>query len=290
MQLLALSGIMLASAFVFSLVAMLVLRPFFGIDISREGAFEDLSDTNVLNAFRTFQFIQVGFGFFLVPSLVFSKLMSWPEENFLRTNTKPATGLFLITAVIAVVSIPFINYLVYVNSLFTPADWVPTAEQLEEADILSTASGIPSLLFILFAFALVPAVSEEFFFRAVLMRMFFRSSRSMSYSIVFSALIFSFMHFQPHYFIPMMLMGILLGYVFYRTGNIWYSVSLHFLNNALAVIFTFLSASGRADKNILSVGSGEDEVIIRTVSMILSGALIFFLYKKTKGREMKNLY
>ena len=46
-------------------------------------------------------------------------------------------------------------------------------------------------------------------------------------------------------------MGIVLGYLFYASGSILVSASAHFVNNALVVLFGFLSARGVIDYSAL---------------------------------------
>ncbi len=57
--------------------------------------------------------------------------------------------------------------------------------------------------------------------------------------ILLTGLIFSAIHFSWYGFIPRLALGMVLGYIFYYTGNLWYSIIAHFFNNALMVTILY---------------------------------------------------
>jgi uncharacterized protein len=58
-------------------------------------------------------------------------------------------------------------------------------------------------------------------------------------AIILTGLIFSAIHFSWYGFIPRVALGMVLGYIFYYTGNLWYSIIAHFFNNALMVTILY---------------------------------------------------
>ena len=84
--------------------------------------------------------------------------------------------------------------------------------------------------------AFLPALGEELSFRGVLLRLF----GSTSAAIWAVAVIFSALHGQFYGFVPRMLMGVVFGYMVVWSGSLWTSVSMHFLNNALAVVTAYI--------------------------------------------------
>jgi len=94
---------------------------------------------------------------------------------------------------------------------------------------------------ILLSLAIVPAVCEEFFFRGYLMGAFQRSM-SPARAIAFSAILFGAFHvittsaLATERFLPSTLMGLVLGWVCYRTGSVFPGMLLHTSHNGLLVM------------------------------------------------------
>ena len=92
------------------------------------------------------------------------------------------------------------------------------------------------LLFV--AIALTPAICEEFFFRGVLMK-------SLSYNptaaVCISAALFALMHFDMSKLYATFALGLFIGWVVMRTGNLYAGVLLHLINNTASVVLLKLS-------------------------------------------------
>jgi membrane protease YdiL (CAAX protease family) len=96
-------------------------------------------------------------------------------------------------------------------------------------------------LILVFTLALIPAVCEEVFFRGLLLPFFSDWTKNKAAGIWISALLFTLLHFSVTQFIPILFMGLVLGYLFVWTRSLWASVMVHFLNNASTVLFHQLS-------------------------------------------------
>lgn len=108
----------------------------------------------------------------------------------------------------------------------------------------------------LFVMALLPAVCEEMLFRGWLQRGL--SSRvNIHVAVWVSAFVFSAIHFQFYGFVPRMLIGAALGYIYYYSGTLWAPILAHFTNNAVAVVATFLTYNGYVSFDFDSIGTGE---------------------------------
>ena len=94
------------------------------------------------------------------------------------------------------------------------------------------------------AFSIVPAVCEEWFFRGMIMQTLLKTSKAWK-AIVISAALFGFFHvlsqsaISMDRLLPTTLMGILLGYVCYRSKSIWPGVVLHMLHNGCLVFLGY---------------------------------------------------
>lgn len=90
--------------------------------------------------------------------------------------------------------------------------------------------------------AFLPAVFEEMLFRGALQNLFVRWWQRPVLAIVFTALVFSFIHGTAYSFLSRAILGFVLGWMYYRSKNIWVNILAHFFNNAVVVIQLFVMA------------------------------------------------
>lgn len=101
-----------------------------------------------------------------------------------------------------------------------------------------------SPLVILFAFSVIPAVCEEWFFRGMLLRSLLKWN-SVWKSILISALVFGSFHVLSTSVIaldrllPSTLIGVMLGYLAFKSDSIWPGVILHSLNNGIVIFLAY---------------------------------------------------
>jgi hypothetical protein len=82
---------------------------------------------------------------------------------------------------------------------------------------------------------LLPAVFEEVIFRGALQNLLSRWMKTPVWAIVITSIIFSAFHGSYEGFLPRFVLGFILGWMFYRTGNIWTNIAAHFINNAIGI-------------------------------------------------------
>ena len=98
------------------------------------------------------------------------------------------------------------------------------------------------------AFSIVPAVCEEWFFRGMLLRSLLKS-HSVWKAIVISALVCGSFHVLSNSVIaldrlvPSTIIGLMLGYLAYKSDSIWPGVILHSLNNAIVIFLAYYQPS-----------------------------------------------
>ncbi|MCC0720693.1 ABC transporter permease subunit/CPBP intramembrane protease [Clostridioides sp. ZZV14-6105] len=86
---------------------------------------------------------------------------------------------------------------------------------------------------------LLPAICEEIFFRGFIFSAFSKSKngvKSVKLAIICSGVLFGIMHMDFIRIIPTSILGIIFAYSVYKSGSIFVSMLLHFLNNSVAVI------------------------------------------------------
>lgn len=121
-----------------------------------------------------------------------------------------------------------------------------------------SATGIGGLLTNLLVIALVPAVCEELFFRAgiqnLLERWFTgshdgggagrRKAIGTHAAVWVTAVVFSLIHGEMFSFVPRVLMGAVLGYLYVCSGSLLVNMAAHFINNGLLVALFWLYHNG----------------------------------------------
>ncbi len=87
---------------------------------------------------------------------------------------------------------------------------------------------------------IVPAVFEELLYRRLICREL--TVHGSAFAVIISALLFGLAHFSFYTFPYAFVCGIILGFVYVKTGSVKYTLAIHFANNMLGYIFSVLSA------------------------------------------------
>lgn len=61
-------------------------------------------------------------------------------------------------------------------------------------------------------------------------------------ALVFSSAVFSYSHFSLAAFLPLLIVGMAAGYVYHRTGSLYFAIFFHALFNGLSMAIQFISA------------------------------------------------
>ncbi len=105
----------------------------------------------------------------------------------------------------------------------------------------------------LFVLALVPAIFEEMLFRGCLQRIMIPLTRNTFAGILITGIIFSVIHISYYGFLPRLFLGLMLGYIFYYSKNLWLCIAAHFFNNAYTLTMMYiLSRSGKLNMEALN--------------------------------------
>jgi len=101
------------------------------------------------------------------------------------------------------------------------------------------ATGWLTFLLPLFATSVIAPFGEELLFRGVLQSTLQRKFGAVA-GVLGSAFLFSLIHADLVLFLPIFLMGILFGWLYWLTRSLWAVIWLHLLNNLLASILDLL--------------------------------------------------
>ena len=95
--------------------------------------------------------------------------------------------------------------------------------------------GAASFFYVSFGVVIVAAVAEEILFRGFIQRIFQRNM-SGPLAVALAGILFSLSHFNPPVIPGIAALGILYGYLFFKTGNLWYSIMGHALFNLVMLV------------------------------------------------------
>jgi membrane protease YdiL (CAAX protease family) len=275
--------------FILSLIGILLAIPLFHVNLFTDlSVYTDFQNPGSVPVLKYLQIIQ-SISLFILPALFAGFFFGGNTGNYLGMN-KLATGrIFLATILIIFVSLPIINWATSLNEMIKLPDflkgiedWMKETEEkaagLTEAFLNVNSPG--GLLVNLLMIAVIPAIGEELFFRGLLQRLFAEWFRNVHLAIFLIAFLFAAIHLQFYGFLPRMILGVLFGYLFYWTGSIWVPVFAHFLNNASAVIISFLANRGTLSTGYEDFGATNDLFLVAG-SILFTGGLLYIVYRST---------
>ena len=231
-------------------------------------------------------------GMFMVPALIFASNNAQGINNYWGFKQKQSWMSILSVIVLFFVAMPMVSWLVIVNeSIKFPESMQMLEKALKSMQDSATemtekflnVSTIGGILGNIFVMAIVPAVSEELFFRGCIQKTLTDRMRNKFLAIAVSAFIFSAAHMEFYGLIPRFILGIILGYVFYYTGNILMSMLLHFINNSIAVIAGFMQFHSNNGVEPETVFTNPSAWMI-VASVVLTVGMMIFLGRNRKTK------
>jgi uncharacterized protein len=165
---------------------------------------------------------------------------SWPD--YLRSRRWPRATELLLGVLLMAVSMPLVLYSLTINQQLPLPEFFKIAGEQSEAALkgLLHMDNWAELLVNVVLIALLPALGEELVFRGIVQQQLMRRIANPWVAILVSAAVFSAAHFQFDGFLPRMLLGFLLGWLYWKTRNFWVPVVGHFFNNGLQVVGQYL--------------------------------------------------
>lgn len=194
------------------------------------------------------------------PPLIYMLIFKMDIKEVTRFNKIRAGEAFYVVgmAILGYGVMIIINLIWYwiVSHLGTPA-----------GQDLPPVTNVSQLLMAVFTIGLVPALVEEFLFRGVILRGYERFGSTTA--IVMTGVLFGVLHIQLMSVPSIILLGIVISYVVYRTNSIFAGVIYHFVHNTVTVFFLFI-------QNILQKFTGGIESLPQQdLSAIPDEAFIF---------------
>lgn len=201
------------------------------------------SDYTSIATMRVLQIVQ-SIGIFIAPSIIGTYIFYNGSYKYCFGERKNTTLPIVILSVLIITSsTPLISWATHVNmnlslpeSMSNMWEWMKTKEgdALEMTRQFLAGTKPTDLIINAFIMAILPAIGEEWLFRGMLQPLTARLTKNMDLAIILTAIMFSALHFQFVTFLPRVILGVILGYLFYLGGSLWLSIAAHFANNFIA--------------------------------------------------------
>ena len=205
----------------------------------------------------------------MMPALL--TLFSLRKQIFKSVGMQEAPGWnnVLWACAFMIISTPLVLYIFEWNKMIPMPDTMKAlADQANET--IKAIMNMPTaneLIVNLLLIAVIPAFGEELLFRGVIQRQLMRRW-SPWLAIVVTGALFSLFHFQMDGFVPRWMLGIVLGWLYWQTGNFWVVVAAHFFNNGIQVVAQYFYAKQLTNIDL------EQDVHIPFYAALISAALV----------------
>ena len=151
---------------------------------------------------------------------------------------------------------------------------------------LTSAHTPGELTILLFGVAIVPAFCEESFFRGFIQTNIERSGKGRSRPIaalIITSILFAALHASPLEFPGLLTIGLLLGWLAYRTCDLRVSALAHAFNNGVIVVMIYLLKDDQAAKTLAGTNAMPlgDTLATLGVSLPILFGLLYVFQKMT---------
>lgn len=200
---------------------------------------------------------------FTIPALILGWLVSKRDWlAFFQLQRAPKASIFGIGTlfIFGVFILSLATY--WLNQQLPLPDWAGNMEEkaAEMTKGLLVMDHIGEFLLTLLVVAVLPAIGEELVFRGILQRQFQLSTGKPILAIWISALIFSLFHLQFAGFLPRLVLGAGLGYLFLWSNSLWVPIVAHFVINGMQIAGQYIWKSALAESSAPEINWGATAV------------------------------
>ena len=210
----------------------------------------------------------VGQGFLAVPVVVYLVRKKYPLFESLRLNpvSKNTAFITLLLSLGAMVISDEINILVDMV--------IPMPDSFLQVEAMLKPDNSLSLVLLIFTVVILAPIGEEILFRGFLQKYLENAWGDITRAILFSSLFFATIHFNPYWMIQIYFLGVLLGYLAWKTDSVIPCIIFHVIINSTSLLFTYLGDSFES----LILWHGH----LNPLLLVLGGYLFWIGFKQLK--------
>ena len=188
----------------------------------------------------------ISYPIMFIPAMLYASAKSRFDENF-TTGYKMDSNNFgrfsgiQLASIVTVATLAAAFMTDALSSLMPPMpDWLEeTMKLLLDAPLWIT----------LISVSIFAPLFEEWLCRGVVLRGLLAKNSPLT-AITVSAVFFAVIHLNPWQALPAFILGLLFGYVYYKTGSLKLTMLMHCVNNTMAAIFSRIPAFEEAESFI----------------------------------------
>jgi len=227
------------------------------------------------------------FAIFLLPSLLFAFLAD-PKPLAFAGLKKPDQANFIFLGVLIIlVSYVLVAWLGELNQSLvknllgkTARQWIDKGESEVDGTLqnILVMKNPVDLLVAIVLIGILAAVGEELFFRGILQRILIQAFKSPWVGILVTAALFSAIHGQFMGFIPRMILGVVLGALYWYSGSLLPAMAGHFVFNGLQVVLVYFK--------VIDTSSNTVGARFLPVAGVISLVIVIYLLNYLRKRSI----
>ena len=250
-----------------------------------------LNSTNA-NLSRTIQFISTFFAMAL-PAIIFARIVNRKPFSYIGFNSAISgkqvfilVGIVLIGLILSA-ALSELNAMIPLSKSLAQSFKAMEDEYDKQVFAIANMKTVQDYIMSLIIIALLPAIFEEMLFRGCLQPVMINITKNVFAGILLTGILFSALHGSFYGFLPRLALGLILGYIFYFSKNLWLSIIFHFFNNALGI--TQMYALSR--KGLLTQNAMNDDTLPLYYGLIALVALYFaFRFFKKESEVVVSMH
>ncbi|MBV7441102.1 RdgB/HAM1 family non-canonical purine NTP pyrophosphatase [Weeksellaceae bacterium TAE3-ERU29] len=219
----------------------------------------------------------VSFGVSALIIMLFKGLRYKDVLALLKSSKK--IQFFLFATLLYFVSLPLVDFL----AGLIPTD-KPGLKELYEFYKTSLEIVFKNPIAAFIAVSILAPFLEEFLFRGLLLKGLLNNKVNPWLAIILVAFLFGIAHLNPWQFVGAGFLGIVLGFVYWRTKDLWICIYLHFLNNTISFIVSMINGDIEAESFDLN-----PTYIVLSVILLIGVGYLFYKYTERKKSISNNL-
>ncbi len=292
-QFLILICVILVSLFVVGLIGGFLVSAVSGISVldMDDMSKYDFSKPGTITAIRGMQIVQF-ISLFIIPVFLCARFFSTDTKKYLGLKKPSHTGYLFLGIAVMLLAIPLSNLLGELNrNVQFPSgieEWMKRSEDESAVLIkgLLADQSITDLILNIICIAGLAAVGEELLFRGMVQRLLIKMFKSPLAGIIIAAILFSALHMQFYGFLPRLLLGVLLGLMYWYSGSLWVAMLAHFVYDAFLIILAYFNPEMMNNEESVKLSN------IALLAAISLGIVVFILIwmKKRSVTTYDNVY
>ena len=253
-----------------SVFAIVILSVFSAFTVG--GIIMGISASSPENINKLYLYISflMGQGVILIPPIYFLSIKEQPIFESLRINIVPLKTIKNTVIFSSGVLIVFDTMDRIIHKFIPPPEYI-----IDLGEIMRPDSTL-GYIFLFLAVVIVAPIGEEIVFRGFLQKFLEKYWKDITRAVLVTSLFFAMIHFNPFWTIQIYLLGVILGFLAWKTNSVIPSIVLHIINNGLAFILT-------------NIGEGTMGFYLwkDNVSPIFILLAVFLIYKGLEGINLE---